>query len=133
MKKILFFSLLMFFHTTFAQVKVILSQIGTEVDEDFTITFTYLGKERHFVPDFSSLEKDFTIMSTAKSSHISVINGHVRSQTQWQVTLNASQPGTYDIPSIKFGNELSKPVQVSISSHRKAKPSDVDNNFFMEG
>lgn len=126
-----FLLLLLIANSVFANVRVELSQPTAIVDEDFSITFIYQGQVQDLVPDFSELEKDFTILSTAKSSQISVINGQMSSQTQWQVVLNAAHAGQYTIPAIKFGNEHSKPQTLIVKKQSQAQAVSNHDAFFM--
>ena len=107
--------------SAFAEVSTELSSSKATVHEDIQLTYTYTGYEKDIVPDFSILEKDFSIMNISRGQQISVINGHVARQYQWVLVLNALKPGTYQIPAIKFGSEKSRPLSVKVT---KIKLSD---------
>lgn len=134
-KRIKFFCWLLILITSQAMAKITvnISPASIRVEDEFTLSFLYEGQTDHVFPDFSPLSKHFSILGTAKSSQISIVNGQVSAQTQWQVTLNAKKAGTYTIPPIAFGKENSPSKEITV--HQASTPMDPsgDKKIFMEG
>ncbi|HEY9135980.1 MAG TPA: BatD family protein [Pseudomonadales bacterium] len=66
-------------------------------------------------PDFSSLEKDFEILSTSKSSNINFINGKFNGVTQWKMELLPKKSGKLIIPALAFNKLKSKPIEITVT------------------
>lgn len=101
-------------HVVFAAITIGVKPSKVRANDDFQLLFTYKGNKSHIVPDFTPLENNFEILATSKSTRLSVINGKVSSETQWQVTLNAKRPGKFTIPRLAFGNEFSEEVTLTV-------------------
>lgn len=81
-------------------------------------------------PDLGPLSADFDIASTGKSVAVEMINGHVKHDTHWVVSLTPKHAGTLTIPALSFGTEKTKPLKLTVLDHQP-----VQNNadeFFIE-
>lgn len=116
----------------FAKVDVHVEPSEISINENFRITFTYEGQSANFLPDFSSLGKDFTILGTQKRSEVSVLNGVVSAKVQWSLQLNARKPGKYTIAPIAFDGEKSEAFTLDVKKGRiETKAQDKTANIFM--
>jgi hypothetical protein len=82
-----------------AEVQVSIDRNPVQVNESFQLVF--------------SLDAD------RRSSGISIINGEYQRSVKWGLKLMAKQVGEFTVPAIRFGNESSKPFQVTV------KPSSM--------
>jgi len=101
-----------------AEVQVSIDRNPVQVNESFQLVFS-LDADPDRDPDFSALQQDFLILSNRRSSGISIINGEYQRSVKWGLKLMAKQVGEFTIPAIRFGNESSKPFQVTV------KPSSM--------
>lgn len=73
--------------------------------ESFRLELSLSGASAKTAPDFSVLEKDFTIVSRRQSSQTTIINGNVSSSINWQLTLIAPKDGRYTIPPVSINTD----------------------------
>ncbi len=71
-------------------------------------------------PDLSPLKRDFEVLGTGKSSSVTIINGHMDSHTDWNITLSPRHAGAITIPPIQVGSQASQPLQVKVVKARQA-------------
>jgi hypothetical protein len=81
-----------------------LSRDKIALGETTVISFTLNGNANAGAPNFSALDKDFTIIDTNYGNSINMVNGVTTSQTFWRVTVEPKKTGTITIPEINFGN-----------------------------
>ena len=101
-----------------AEIQVSIDRNPVQVNESFQLVFS-LDTDLDRDPDFSALQQDFLILSNKRSNSISIINGEYRRSAKWGLKLMAKQIGEYTIPAVRFGDEFSKPFQVTV------KPSSL--------
>ncbi len=114
-----------------AAVKLTVAPLKPSVNDVIALTFEIPGQDNNQPPDFSPLEKDFDILSTAKSSSVSIVNQVVKAQTFWRVNIMPKRKGTFAIPSIAFGKDTTDKKIITISG-MQAKPIAGDRKAFME-
>ncbi len=83
--------------------------------ETFVLTLQYDGNPGNATPDFSPLEKDFTIYSVGRDYQRSSINGKVSHIYQWNVALAPKVSGVAVIPSIAFRSFASQPIKIKVA------------------
>lgn len=109
--------LLILFVLIFALPAVSQAKVSAHVDrtvieegETFQLMLQYDDEE----PDLDKLEMFFDIIGTSRSSKVSIINGNINRVNEWIVTLAPKNPGVQVIPSIRFGNETTAPIQIKV-------------------
>jgi hypothetical protein len=95
------------------EVQVEPSQIAS--GENFQLTLSQENVTTKGVPNLTVLQKDFTIVGTARSVNYSVINGQAQSSTQWVITLQPKKSGILTIPAIKVGDDQTNPVTINVT------------------
>jgi len=87
-------------------------------------------------PDFSLLQRDFEVMSTARSSrqNISLINGRQTAEvfTEWNITLRPKKLGRLQIPSIEIGGQRSAPISIQVNRLSKSDQARMTQYVFFE-
>ncbi|WP_367606846.1 BatD family protein [Legionella sp. W05-934-2] len=121
-KRIIITALLVcFMHIVAAnQVQVQVESQSIVADKPFTVTFRVEDPSQQLTPDFSELEKDFTILSTATSTRISIINGQRQAEVVWSVVLQTNQAGKLIIPSINFGPYSSPETALTVGKRSQS-------------
>ena len=67
-------------------------------------------------PDFSPVYKDFDVLSSSQSTNMRSVNGSWDLKKTWDLTVIAKHTGKITIPSIKFGNDISPAILITISN-----------------
>jgi hypothetical protein len=81
-------------------------------------------------PDFGPLSADFDISSTGKTVAVEMINGQVKREIRWVVSLTPKHAGTLTIPALNFGAQKTNPLKLTVLDKQP-----VENNadeFFIE-
>ena len=73
--------------------------------ESFRLELSLSGASPKGSPDFTPLEKDFTIVSKGQSSQTTIINNRVSSSINWQLVLIAPIAGDYRIPPLSVDTD----------------------------
>jgi hypothetical protein len=97
-----------------ASISMQVDRDPVHIDESFQIIFE--SKESvDGDPDFSPIERDFTILNTGRSSNTSIVNGKVTRASQWILTVMAKKTGVLNVPAIRFGRDRSQPGTVNVT------------------
>ncbi|MGR8932834.1 MAG: BatD family protein [Gammaproteobacteria bacterium] len=107
---LLFFSLAAFA----ADIGVNVDRNPVNLNDSFQLLFSS-GENPDGEPDFSPLDKDFTILNQAKSEQSSWINGSSSRNVQWTLSVMAKRAGTLTVPPIGFGNDRSRPLSITVN------------------
>lgn len=107
-------SILCAFSNLSAAITLTLDKTSVGIDETFTAIFSS-NETIKGDPDFTPLQNDFKIISSAQNYASSYINGKSSIETQFRLILRPKHEGQLTIPSITFGNERSMPKTVDIS------------------
>lgn len=98
-------------------------------NESLTLTLTYNGKAVG-APDFSSLEKDFDIVSRQQQSQLSFGFGADTSTTEWVLALVPKRTGELVIPSFRFNKQVSDAIPIKVSAAKAS--NDRSQDIFIE-
>ncbi len=101
------------------------------LNESFKITFT-ANETPDDDPDFRSLEQNFSILNQSSGSSSSWINGKSTKILQWSLTVMAKHAGNLMIPAVKFGQDASSALQISVTEAVNNKASTNDEDIFLE-
>ena len=91
-----------------------------ETNETLQLTVRYSGKAPSGEPDFSGIEKDFSIASNSRQQQYSWVNGESTSYTDWKILLLPKRQGKLTIPSLNFMGSRSQAVAINV---RPADPT----------
>lgn len=94
--------------------------------ESFRLELSLSGASPKGSPDFTPLEKDFTIVSKGQSSQTTIINNRVSSSINWQLVLIAPIAGDYRIPPLSVdtdeGRLESDPLKINVRKSSAPAP-----------
>ncbi len=65
-------------------------------------------------PDLSPLEKNFSLLGTSVNQNISIINGQQVAEKKWVTELEPKAVGSFTIPSIQVGSEMTRPLRLTV-------------------
>jgi len=96
-----------------AEVSISVDKNVITEGETLLLTVEYTGTENE-TPDFSSLSKDFTIVSNSTSKRFNFVNGNMSYSTQWRIGLSPKKTGKIVISPIKIGHLISNQAEVEV-------------------
>jgi hypothetical protein len=67
-------------------------------------------------PDFSPIYQNFDVLSSSQSTNMRSVNGNWSLKKTWDLAVIAKDIGTFTIPPIRFGKDLSPAIQIKISN-----------------
>jgi hypothetical protein len=83
-------------------------------------------------PDFSPLNRDFNVLSTAQSTSFSFVNGKTSSSKTWTLTVLPRRTGRLIIPPVAFGKDRSPSASVTVTETASAGASRDSGDVFIE-
>lgn len=101
------------------QVQVEPSQVST--NDTFKIILTQDNPQQSGLPNLTTLQKDFYILSTERSVNYTVLNGQAQSMSQWIVSVKAKKAGVVTIPAITIGADQSTPLTINVENGTKVQ------------
>lgn len=125
----LFFLVLIAFPALADSLKATVDRDRVTQGETLTLTLRY-GGQALGDPDFSSLDRDFEILSSQRQSQLSFGTGQDSSSTEWRLILLPRKTGTLVIPSFHFRGEVSDAVQIEVSEQTGS--ASAQQPFFVE-
>ena len=123
--------LLLFCQLLMAEITVKVDRDPVLVDESFNIVFES-DQNIDAEPDFSPLNKSFTILNRSNRTSSKYINGKSSYSQMWILSVISNKSGTLDIPSIRFGNESTKPLSVNVVASATATNNKTKDDIFIE-
>ena len=96
-----------------ANITVSSSRNPVAIDDSFHLLYETDGNIDD-EPDFSPLSQNFDILSSSQSTNMRFVNGNYSLKKSWDLSVIAKQTGTFTIPSIKFGNDISPAIQITV-------------------
>ncbi len=129
-KSLIALSLLLFSKLLLAEIIIKVDRDPIVIDESFHLIFE---SERRVdaKPDFSSLTNAFSVLDTRHRSSTQISNGKINYLQTWIATLIPNKIGTINIPSIRFGKEVSKPFSINIIARSKSNQADIIDDVFV--
>ena len=128
--------LVVFFILNFISVSLFATEISVNPDrnpvnlnESVKITFS-ANDEPDGEPDFSPLEKDFTILNRSQQQSTQIINWKRTKSYQWTLTVMAKRTGNLIIPAINFGKDNSEFSSLIVNKAYVA--SNVNDDLFLQ-
>ena len=128
---ILMILLLISQQTLATSIQVETDRNPVNLNESFKITFT-ANETPDDDPDFKSLEQNFSILNQSSGSSSSWINGKSTKTLQWSLAVMAKHAGNLMIPAVKFGQDASSALQISVTEAVNNKASTNDEDIFLE-
>lgn len=114
----------------FATINVSVDRTPLVLHESFRVFFETSDSVGD--PDFSSLRKDFDILSTGQSSSTTMINGQIKRSKKWVLDVFAKRHGQLIIPAIQFGKEYSQLMTIQVHAAKQSTPQQGIGDIFLE-
>jgi BatD DUF11 like domain len=130
-KLLLTLSLLFFSQLLLAAITVKVDREPIVVDESFHLVFES-DQKIDADPDFSPLNKSFTVLNSSRRSNTQITNGKVNHSQMWILTVISNKTGSVGIPSIRFGKELTRPLSINIMAGAPSTQAKGTDNIFIE-
>jgi len=116
---------------TAGEITVTTDRNPVSVHESFQIEFEARGGVDDD-PDFSPLNRDFNVLSSAQSSNFTFSNGRSSSSKTWTLTVLPRHSGRLVIPPIAFGSDQSPAGSVTVTETASAGASRDSGDIFLE-
>ncbi len=97
-----------------ATVTASLERNPIRIDETVRLIINVDDQASNQPPDVSPLEKDFTVLGSSRSTHITIANGSQTSSTRWLVRLEPKREGAIPIPPVFVGRDQTKPLTLMV-------------------
>ncbi len=129
----LIFTLMLLLFSQFLQAEISISVDRNPVvaDESFKLVFES-NQKVDGEPDFSPLNKSFTVLNTSHRSNTQIINGKMTRSRQWILTVIANQAGILSIPSIRFGKDVSQASSIKVVANAPSITGNKTDDIFVE-
>ena len=112
-----------------AEIHVAVDRNPVNLNDSFQLIFS-ANDDPDGKPDFSVLQQQFEILNQQRSSSSSWVNGKSQHNQQWTLTVMAKQSGELLIPPVAFGDDLSKPLKLTVTDKPSAQANNED--LFLE-
>ncbi len=76
------------------------------------------------VPDLAPLAQDFTVLNSARSNRISIVNGQVDTRNEQVLTLVPKRTGELQIPALTVGGKHTDPMVIKVVAGKAAAAGD---------
>lgn len=115
-----------------ANIKVSTSRNPVALDDSFHLIYE-ANSSVDDDPDFSPIYNNFDILSSSQSTNMRSVNGSWDLQKTWNLTVIAKKIGKFTIPSIKFGNDISPAISVTVkNSTSPGEQATIPAKIFLE-
>ena len=103
----------------------------TEQDT-FNLMLRYSEQVGFGSPDLTPLQNDFQILNQQRSNQFRSVNGKTESFTEWTLTLTAKRSGQLTIPPIRFDDQQSQPITISVRELSADVKAQIAKEFFFD-
>lgn len=105
-----------------------------QVAEGDSFNLTVTVNERAFgkEPDFGVLEEHFTIANRYQSNQVQIINGEMKSNISWRLTLIPKTTGLVVIPPITLESATTNPITIQVTKASSNGKKIGNDNVFIE-
>jgi len=131
-KKSIIILLLLVAIPSWASLSSTVDRTQIETNETLQLTVRYSGKSTSGEPDFSAIEKDFSIASNSKQQQYSWINGESTSYTDWKLLLIPKRQGKLTIPSLNFMSSRSQTIGINVRPANTSASTSSGQPVFIE-
>jgi BatD DUF11 like domain len=131
MKIIITLLLLTLSQFSLAKITVNVDRDPVVADESFQLVFES-DQKVDAEPDFSPLDRSFTILNSRRRSNTQIINGKVNHSQMWILTLLSNKSGIIGIPSIRFGKELTQPRTIKVVPSAPVTKGKSSDDIFID-
>jgi len=121
-------ALVLFSGTVMAEIRAYVDRNAVRENESFYLTIEQIGQSTT-TPNFNDLKRDFEIGRVMSGVSVQMINGSMYSKNDWKLMLVPKRAGKVNIPAIKIGNEITKPIPIKVTKQKKVA-GKIDNVFF---
>ena len=103
-----------------------------ETNETLQLTVRYSGKAPSGDPDFSAIERDFSMASNSRQQQYSWVNGESTSYTDWKILLIPKRQGKLTIPSLNFMGSRSQAIGINVRPANTSASTSSGQPVFIE-
>lgn len=118
MRRLAFLVVAMLLSVNFANAQNLIARVNRDQipeGETFLLTLELQNSKNNESPNFSALDKDFTVYSVSNAYRSNIVNGQMSQSRQWNLVMMPKSAGKLVIPAISVDNFSSQPVEVMVT------------------
>ena len=116
-----------------AAVTMQLNTLQVEENERILLTLRIDRNDADKEPDFSALEKDFSLLNRpSRSSQFQSINGRITAWTDWKLYIQPKRAGRVVVPPITYEGETTLPQSILVTPLDPSVKRDLQQRVFFE-
>lgn len=96
-----------------------------------SVTLTVDSDQAGPAPDFSVLRRDFELGATRTSRQLSLVDGALRSSTQYVLELRPRRSGQLTVPPLAVAGQYTPPLPLTVSADASAGAAVADGRLFL--
>tara|TARA_Y100001970_G_C14219429_1_gene851728 strand:- start:835 stop:2538 length:1704 start_codon:yes stop_codon:yes gene_type:complete len=125
MKKIILINFFIFlFKTSFGEVTIWVDSNPVDTGEMFNLYIEVKNVNDLEDPDLNSVE-GFQIINKSKQNQTYIAGNKINRSVKWTYLMIAKNPGIYQIPSLKIGQENTKPILIKVIKSQNTKQNEI--------
>ena len=109
-----------------AAVTAKVNRPNVELNESFTLEIVVDSHVAVEPPDVSSLHADFDVGQSLRQENTTIVNGQLSRSLTWSYVLMAKRTGQLQIPSIRVGNDQTRPLTIFVREPSDLPPGEAD-------
>ncbi|MDG2091549.1 MAG: BatD family protein [Gammaproteobacteria bacterium] len=98
------------------------------INDVFTLTLRVNSELRGSRPDINSLQQNFEIIGSSERNSFTSINGVSEQWSEYRISLRPRSTGTLSIPAFRVGNEVTRPIAITVADAIQ-NPVSTDDFF----
>ncbi|MDQ3289638.1 MAG: BatD family protein [Pseudomonadota bacterium] len=112
-----------------AQVRAWLDRDRINADETVTLNIEMTGSGS---PDYSPLQKDFSVSGHTSRRQLEIVNGRASSRTLFAVALRPRRDGVITVPALEVGSGQTQPLSLVVTPGQARIPARAGDDVFIE-
>jgi hypothetical protein len=113
------------------QIQVTVDRNPVNLNDSFQIIFT-ATEDPDDDPDFTPLERNFSILHQNHGSTASWVNGQSSKTIQWTLNVMAKTAGNQEIPAIHFGNDVTAAIPLQVLEDNQQSNAPNNEELFLK-
>lgn len=122
----------LFTPSTLAQVTAYTDRATLGSDETFELVVEVAGDRVDDEPDLTPLQSNFEVVRKSRSTRVNIVGGKTTAQTRFHFTLAPRGPGTFEIPPLEVGDQVTEPIALTVTPPRPSVGTVSSQHIFIE-
>lgn len=119
--------------TSFSYAAVLTASVNRNniaIGQTFNLVINAQSDESNLnTPNLSALHKNFTVLGTARSQSLNIVNNKITRKDQWVISLIPKHAGRLTIPSITIGKDKTNTLSINVATTQTVKTNGKQSVF----